>query len=201
MIKLLYQIIRRTKRFTSNIIDLLKCHYILKGNKVSFSTIKTSGSPYVNVFKNGNFSIGKNFSMHNTIDGNPIGSYSKCTFVVYPNCSIEIGDNVGISQTALIAMADIKISNNVKIGGGTYIYTSDFHSLDAAVRCSKEDTKQRKCAPVIINNNVFIGAHCIILKGVTIGSNSIIGAGSIVTKSIPPGEIWAGNPAHFIRKV
>ena len=59
----------------------------------------------------------------------------------------------------------------------------------------------RKCAPVVIENNVFIGAHCIILKGVSIGENSIIGAGSVVTKNVPANQIWAGNPAKFIRKI
>lgn len=56
-------------------------------------------------------------------------------------------------------------------------------------------------SPVVIKDGVFIGAHCIILKGVTIGEKSIIGAGSVVTKSIPDGEIWAGNPAKFIRRI
>ena len=55
--------------------------------------------------------------------------------------------------------------------------------------------------PVHIGENVFIGGHCVILKGVTIGDGAVIGAGSVVTKSIPAGEIWAGNPAKFIRKV
>ena len=59
----------------------------------------------------------------------------------------------------------------------------------------------KKCAPVVIEDNVFIGARCIILKGVTIGENSVVGAGSVVTKSIPANEIWAGNPAKFIRKI
>lgn len=60
---------------------------------------------------------------------------------------------------------------------------------------------KRASAPVIIEDNAFIGARSIILKGVTIGANSIIGAGSVVTKSIPANEIWAGNPAKFIRKI
>ena len=53
----------------------------------------------------------------------------------------------------------------------------------------------------MIKDHAFIGAHSLILKGVTIGKYSVVGAGSVVTKSIPDGEIWAGNPAHFIRKL
>lgn len=85
--------------------------------------------------------------------------------------------------------------------GGTRVYTSDFHSLDAAVRASADDRKHRVSCPVVIREDAFIGARCIILKGVTIGRGSIVGAGSVVTKSIPDGQIWAGNPAHFIREV
>ena len=87
------------------------------------------------------------------------------------------------------------------MGGGNSIYTTDFHSLDPTIRASNEDMKHRKCAPVVIEDNVFVGAKCIILKGVTIGENSIVGAGSVVTKSVPPNQIWAGNPAKFIRKI
>ena len=69
------------------------------------------------------------------------------------------------------------------------MFTTDFHSLDPIIRASNEDMMHRKCAPVVIGGNVFIGARCIILKGVTIGENSIVGAGSVVTKSIPANEI------------
>jgi acetyltransferase-like isoleucine patch superfamily enzyme len=55
--------------------------------------------------------------------------------------------------------------------------------------------------PVVIRDGAFIGAHTIVLKGVTIGERSVVGAGSVVTKDIPDGEIWAGNPARFIRKL
>ena len=52
-----------------------------------------------------------------------------------------------------------------------------------------------------IENNVFIGANSMILKGVKIGDRSIIGAGSVVTKNVPSDQIWAGNPAKFIREI
>lgn len=55
--------------------------------------------------------------------------------------------------------------------------------------------------PIHIKYGAFIGAGSIILKGVTIGEYSIIGAGSVVCKDVPSGEVWGGNPAHFIRKL
>lgn len=81
------------------------------------------------------------------------------------------------------------------------IYDTEFHSLDPLSQTSKEDFQYRKKAPVIIKDNAFIGAFSIILKGVIIGENSIIGAGSIVTHSVPDNQIWAGNPAKFIRDI
>ena len=69
---------------------------------------------------------------------------------------------------------------------------------DTRVYRPYEDIRSK---PVKICKGAFIGAGSYILKGVTIGEKSIVGAGSVVTKDIPSGEIWAGNPAKFIRKV
>lgn len=69
--------------------------------------------------------------------------------------------------------------------------------MDSQVRrSSNEGTKS---APVVIEDDVWVGAHCIILKGVTIGARSIIGAGSVVTKSIPADCVAAGNPCKVIK--
>lgn len=177
---------------------------VLKGNGVSFNknSLKSHGIPYVMVARGAKgFSIGMNFSMNNGKEGNPIGCSEPCSFFVDRNAKLCIGNNVGMSQTAIVASVSVTIKDNVKIGGGTRIYDTDFHSLNADVRNSDKDRTERGKKPVIIGNNVFIGAFCIILKGVTIGDNSIIGAGSVVTKSVPTNQIWAGNPAKFIRNI
>ena len=197
-----YKSFNKIIRTFVHLTDLIRTRITMYGNGVVVSSFRYNGVPYVMVARGAKgMSIGKNFAMNNGISHNPIGMPQPCTFFVDRGCSLIIGNNVGISQTALIAHADITIGDNVKIGGGTCVYTSDFHSLNKDLRRTGEDLKNRKSAPITIENDAFIGARCIILKGVTIGENSIVGAGSVVTKSIPANEIWAGNPAKFIRKI
>ena len=96
----------------------------------------------------------------------------------------------------------IEIGNNVNIGAGSSIYDSDFHSLNFLDRRNVQlDSINKISAPVSIGDDVFIGTQVMILKGVNIGERSIIGARSLVVKDVPEGEIWAGNPARFIRKI
>lgn len=167
---------------------------------VQFHEVHTTGLPFLQISGKGRMIIGRNFSLHNGAHGNPIGFFDRCTILVEEGATLKIGNNVGISQCALIANTNLTIGDNVKIGGGTHIYTSDFHSLNPNFRAdSKTDRANRAKAPVNIGNNVFIGTGSIVLKGVTIGDNSIIGAGSVVSRSVPANEIWAGNPARKIR--
>lgn len=202
---LIEQIIYRVcRRIISDVRQLLSCmvtHITFRGNGVSYSSFRSNGTPFVFVSKGGEMLVGENFAMNNGVHGNPIGCYEKCTFFVGAQARLTIGNNVGVSQCSLVAIADLFIGDYVKIGGGSMVFTTDFHSLDPKTRRGKDDIMKRASAPVIIEDNAFIGARSIILKGVTIGANSIIGAGSVVTKSIPANEIWAGNPAKFIRKV
>ena len=173
-----------------------------KINKVSFyKDFKSYGIPILQVsVKTKIFSIGHLFKMHNK-GYNLIGRQQNCIFVTSPNAELIIGNNVGISSIAIVCQDKITIGDNVYIGGGTVIYDTDFHPLDYEKRISIKDNSAIKTKPIHIKQNAFIGAHCIILKGVTIGRNSIIGAGSVVTKDIPDNEIWAGNPTKFIRKI
>lgn len=86
----------------------------------------------------------------------------------------------------------ITIEEEVRITPKCVILT---HFIDSSCK-----ELQFRYMPVVIKKNVFIGIGTIICNSVTIGENSIVGAGSIVTKDIPANEVWAGNPAHFIKK-
>jgi len=198
LIVLLYKGIRRLKYSILSPFQYLITRFLFYCNNIKIGTFETSGVPFISVALGGQCSIGSNFRMNNTIAANPIGRIQKCSFFVEKKGTLKIWDNVSMSYTAIYCSHIIIIHNNVMIGGGTCIYDTDFHSLSAADRLSDKDEKIVSGA-VVIEENVFIGANCTILKGVTIGNNSIVGACSVVTKSIPSNEIWAGNPAKFIK--
>lgn len=126
---------------------------------------------------------------------------SKCKLIVLANATLTIGDYSGMNGAMIYCSQRVVIGKHVKIGGGTRISDSNHHSLDYKIRRTSRDYKLAKSAPVIIGDDVFIGANCYIGKGVTIGDRSIVAAGSVVVKSIPADEIWGGNPAKFIKKL
>src|SRR4030042_560098 len=97
----------------------------------------------------------------------------------------------------LCAAEHISIGNNVIIGANSTIIDTDFHTLKPEMR--KRLPQAAHTSPVTIDDDVFIGMNCLILKGVTIGRSSVIGAGSVVTRSIPAGVIVVGNPAKVVR--
>ena len=175
----------------------------LKVNDVEVGkNFKSNGIPVIDVWDRGKFYIGDNVHINSGKRFNIIGRQQPCYFIVYDDAVLKIGNNVGMSATAIICFKSITIGNNVKIGGNVVIYDTDFHSLDKVQRRdARADMASKQCREVVIEDDVFIGAHSIILKGVTIGEGAIIGAGSVVTKSIPKNEIWAGNPAKFIKSV
>ena len=121
---------------------------------------------------------------------------------VYKNAKFTIGNNSGLSAASIICSLNIQIGNFVNIGAGTLIMDTNFHSTKWDARSDRgADIQDVKSAPIIIGDYVFIGARCVICKGIEIGERSIIAAGSIVTKNIPAGEIWGGSPAKFIKKI
>ena len=154
---------------------------------------------YPNFKNRGKLFIGSNFKCNNKLLSNSIGLIQPCIFnIVTPGSRLIIGDNVGISGSTIKATKLVKIGNGVMIGSGCLIADSDSHPIHYEDRMADNHHKT-KSNPIIIEDNVFIGARSIILKGVTIGEGAVIGAGSVVSKTVPPFSICAGNPAKVLK--
>mgnify|MGYP002679674263 FL=1 len=163
---------------------------------------------YLDIHPESNVKIGDDFTFTSGECINPLCRNQRgCIVAERPNSIIEIGHHVGMSSPCLWAKERITIGNYVKIGGDCIFMDSDAHNLDWRIRNSQImfspmeslDIHTCKCAPIVIEDHVLIGARSIILKGVTIGHGSVIGAGSVVVKDIPANCIAAGNPCVVIK--
>lgn len=108
-----------------------------------------------------------------------------------------IGDNVFLGRGVYLGAHDlVEIGSNSMIGAYSYIISAN-HAFSSCHELIRDQGFIG--APISVEADVWIGTHVIILPGVHVGKGSVIGAGSVVTKSIPPMEVWAGNPAKFVR--
>lgn len=123
---------------------------------------------------------------------NSIGLNHRCIITAENNAELIIGNNVGISGSSIWCFNQIRIDDNVRIGANCVITDGDAHLDDPRVGAPQ---------PVHICENVWLGMNVTVLKGVTIGKNSLIGAGSVVTNDIPANVVAAGNPCKVIKQL
>jgi len=116
---------------------------------------------------------------------------------VFDPPELRIGDKSGIGYGTTLSIAkEIVIGDNTMIGPNCLIMDNDDHPINPVKRLNREPVSPNDVHPVKIGNNVWIAANCAILKGVTIGDNSIIAAHSVITKNVLPNCIYAGYPAR-----
>jgi acetyltransferase-like isoleucine patch superfamily enzyme len=155
------------------------------------------GIPIVQKHRQSRMEFGDFMHLRSSVHSNPLGPNHPVFFTTWEkDAHLRIGSHFAMSGGTICCAKSITIGNNVSIGGNTTVVDTDFHPLLPSDR--HVEHMAGKSVPIIIEDDVFIGMNCLILKGVTIGCGSVIGAGSIVTRSIPPGVIAAGNPAKVI---
>lgn len=142
--------------------------------------------------------------------GDHVSCYAGCSFAIGENGSCKVGDFTLLNGALLMAEERIEIGAHCLISWNVGIADSDFHPLAPAQRlidaralapyfADRPPRPRIATAPVIISDNVWIGMNAVILKGVTIGENSIVAAGAVVTKSVPANVVVAGNPGVIVR--
>jgi len=183
------------------VIIILKVLFyrVLLQIKLKINRVNYTGSLRGNrcIIKNiGKIELGSRVSLQSY----PNGYLAKTGLLTYKkNAVIKIGNDCNLNGTIVHCNNYVEIGNYCLFGPGTILVDNDSHNL------SLDPVERRtgivKDAPIVIGKNVWIGMRCIILKGVNVGDNSIIAAGSVVTKDILPGTLVGGNPAKLIRKL
>lgn len=202
--KLLYKIVsKRTYDKKQDVLDYLtKC-----GVETKYGYVTLFGKPIINKVKGARIIMGKGVVLVSSNDDNgivynPAGiNHPVMISALVPGSKIIIGDNVGISGSSIVATQKVLVGNNSMLGNNTNIYDTDFHCIDPHERLKQINVREAKSEPVIIGTNCWIGSSSIVLKGVTIGDNSVIGAMSLVNKKIPNNVVAAGNPIKVIRNI
>jgi acetyltransferase-like isoleucine patch superfamily enzyme len=144
--------------------------------------------------------IGDGCRIQSGFAGNPVGGESRMALWIGPNGRLTLGDGVGLSNSTIVCMRSVSIGDGAFLGGGSRVYDTDFHSLDAEQR-SLPGNPGARTAPVAIGRRAFVGGHSLVLKGVTIGDEAVIGGGSVVRANVPERQLWAGNPAAHLRDI
>lgn len=144
--------------------------------------------------------------------GDHVSCYAGCSFAIGENGSCSIGDFTLLNGALIMAEERIEIGSHCLISWSVGIADGDFHPLDPVQRRldaealapyapNRPARPPLRTAPIIIGDNVWIGMNAVILKGVTIGENSVVAAGAVVTKSVPPNVVVAGNPAVIAKEL
>jgi acetyltransferase-like isoleucine patch superfamily enzyme len=145
------------------------------------------------------------------IMGKHVSCYAGCSFSIGEYGQCIIGDFTLLNGALIMAEEKIEIGSHCLISWNVGIADSDFHPLDPAQRLvdaqalapyfkDRPPRPKLRTAPVKIADNVWIGMNAVILKGVTIGENCVVAAGSVVTKSVEPNTVVAGNPAVVVKQ-
>lgn len=163
--------------------------------------------PYFKTPKNGRVKFGNNVVLNSDFSNTNTALTFRCKFVTGYEGKITVGDNTMFNGVCVVSYKEVEIGKNCQIASSTIIADTDFHPVDPIER-EKQVTGNKflflsvKNAKIKIGNNVWIGWNSTILKGVTIGDNSIVAAGSVVTSGqYPANSIIAGNPAKVVKNI
>jgi acetyltransferase-like isoleucine patch superfamily enzyme len=162
--------------------------------------LRVRGPIRLHCHRTGTIRLGAGCRMQSGFAGNPVGEGHRLAIWVGPGGRLELGDRVGLSNSTIVCMNAVSIEDEAMVGGGCRIYDTDFHSLDSAERARPGNPGARTAA-VTIRRRAFVGGHSILLKGTLVGEGAIVGAGSVVRGVVPAHQVWAGNPAAFVREL
>lgn len=167
--------------------SVLNARWSLRGVDVVGTRVRVSGKPVVRNL--GRMTIGERVQLYSTIATTELVTGEDGLLEIGPRTLVNFG-------CSLVATELVHVGARCHIGPYTMMLDNDFHRVEPERRL-----EQPPSAPIIVEDNVWIGARVILTSGVTVGEDSCIGAGSVVTSDVAPRTLVAGVPARLIRKI
>lgn len=183
--RLLHGDVRMLKPLTAKTLEVVNGRYCLRTCSRIGRYVRVMGHPYVR--NQGVMTIGDRVIIQSTT--------VRCELVAYRGGRLEIGPRTWIGYgCSIAARRSVHIGADCLLGPYTNILDNDYHDV-------YDHRVAPESRPVTIGNNVWIGTRVIILPGVTIGDDAVIGAGAVVTRDVPARTVAAGNPARVLREL
>jgi len=158
---------------------------------------KIFGRPILQRHRGSRIALGDGLTLRSWPRSNPLAPTAPVVLSTRrADAVIDIGDDCGFTGTTIVAADRLTIGDRVLVGGNAMIVDFDFHPLTPEGRA--EDINAGAAAPIVIEDDVFVGMEALILKGVTVGEGAVVGAGAVVTQDVPPRTVAAGNPATVV---
>jgi acetyltransferase-like isoleucine patch superfamily enzyme len=189
-------------KITNNLRRLLALPYI----RLRFALLgvpwgagwRVFGMPIIQRHRRSTMRLGHRLELRSWYSSNPLAPNHPVVLATWQaGAELSLGDGCGLTGAVVVAATRVQIGQRVLLGANCTVTDTDFHPLDPRAR--QRDILAGASAPVIIEDDVFVGMHSLILKGVTLGAGCVVGAGSVVVKDVPPGAVVAGNPARIIK--
>ena len=184
-----YEIQKRKKQED---YDYLKSH----GVDTEYGYVTLHGKPIIYKEPGSVIRMGKNVVLTSDSETNMAGINHPVIIATYSkNAEVILEDNVGMSGVSINCVSRCVFKEGVMLGANVNVWDTDFHLVDPVKRSHQKSILEAKTAPIILERNVWIGANTTVLKGVTIGENTVVGAMSLVNRNLPANSLCAGNPA------
>lgn len=164
--------------------------------------VELVGRPIVTMAESSSITIGPSVRLISRCAATALGTSRPIILrTMLPYARLAIGADTGMSGTVICAARSVSVGERVLVGADVVIADTDFHRVEAEKRRYAALPQTENGDAIIIEDDVFIGARAMVLKGARVGAGSVIGAGSIVTSVIPAGVVAAGNPCRVIREL
>lgn len=170
------------------------------GVETELGYVTLHGLPVIRKHPGSKIKMGKNVVLisHPTVNSAGI-NHPVIIATFSADAEVILEDKVGMSGASINCVSRCEFKEGAMLGANANVWDTDFHPIDPEKRAHQTSVRDAETAPIIIGKNVWIGANTTVLKGVTIGDNTVVGTMSLVNKSLPSNSICAGIPAKKIR--